>query len=374
MSSSLLPERPLIISPTLAATIGLEESVLLHVLSEQVSSRKTHSKDELDWVELSDDDLLAALPFWMLVDIRRIQASLQNLGLIVVDPDTGNPESYFYAINQKTESAVKTGVDSKPELPGRSVAAGNASYLPADWQPDANWLGLCRQHGMSKDFVLSLVPEFVSYWREQGKSRKSWGNTFFRWAKKAWVEEQGRRGLRELETAMSAQWMPNLDATEILVNSGISASFVEDAVPEFVLYWRERGAQNGTWNTKFIQHVRLQWAKFNASFGCDNTPRLIPADWQPSADCYDILHLAEIDEEYARGKIPEFVLYWKDSQQVKASWNTVFLQFIKQDWARALKQLQATEIENAEDQLISGSSQQRIKDRFQRIADRSWAE
>ena len=173
---------------------------------------------------------------------------------------------------------------------------------------------------------------------------------------------------------MSAQWMPNLDATEILVNSGISASFVEDAVPEFVLYWRERGAQNGTWNTKFIQHVRLQWAKFNASFGCDNTPRLIPADWQPSADCYDILHLAEIDEEYARGKIPEFVLYWKDSQQVKASWNTVFLQFIKQDWARALKQLQATEIENAEDQLISGSSQQRIKDRFQRIADRSWAE
>jgi hypothetical protein len=356
MSSSLLPERPLIISPTLAATIGLEESVLLHVLSEQVSSRKTHSKDELDW------------------DIRRIQASLQNLGLIVVDPDTGNPESYFYAINQKTESAVKTGVDSKPELPGRSVAAGNASYLPADWQPDANWLGLCRQHGMSKDFVLSLVPEFVSYWREQGKSRKSWGNTFFRWAKKAWVEEQGRRGLRELETAMSAQWMPNLDATEILVNSGISASFVEDAVPEFVLYWRERGAQNGTWNTKFIQHVRLQWAKFNASFGCDNTPRLIPADWQPSADCYDILHLAEIDEEYARGKIPEFVLYWKDSQQVKASWNTVFLQFIKQDWARALKQLQATEIENAEDQLISGSSQQRIKDRFQRIADRSWAE
>ena len=34
MSSSLIPERPLIISPTLAATIGLEEAVMLHVLSE----------------------------------------------------------------------------------------------------------------------------------------------------------------------------------------------------------------------------------------------------------------------------------------------------------------------------------------------------
>ncbi|MBQ15143.1 MAG: hypothetical protein CMQ17_12195 [Gammaproteobacteria bacterium] len=347
---------------------------MLHVLSEQVASRKTHDKEGLQWIELSDEDLLSVLPFWLLVDVRRIQASLQNLGLIVVDPETGNSPSYFYAINQKSEAEIKPVAKSTPEPRAKPGPGGKASYLPADWQPDANWLGLCRQHGMTSDFALSLVPEFVGYWREQGKSRKSWGNTFFRWAKKAWIEEQGRRGLRELETTMSAEWMPNPDATGILVNAGISASFIEDAVPEFVLYWRERGAENGTWNTKFIQHIRIQWAKFNASFGYDNTPRLIPDDWQPSADCIDILHLAEIDEEYARGKIPEFVMYWKDSHQVKASWNTVFLQFIKQDWARALKKLQATEIENAEDQLIAGTSQQRIKDRFQRIADRSWAE
>jgi hypothetical protein len=86
------------------------------------------------------------------------------------------------------------------------------------------------------------------------------------------------------------------------------------------------------------------------------------------------LQLAEIDEDYARSRIPEFVMYWKDSQQVNSSWNTVFLRFIKQDWARKLKQTENVDLTNAEDQTLVGSSQQRIKERFQRIADRSWAE
>ena len=37
MQSSLIPERPLVISPTLAATIGLEEAVMLHVIGEMLA-------------------------------------------------------------------------------------------------------------------------------------------------------------------------------------------------------------------------------------------------------------------------------------------------------------------------------------------------
>ena len=39
MNSTLIPERPLLISPTLAATIGLEETVMLHVLGELIAMR-----------------------------------------------------------------------------------------------------------------------------------------------------------------------------------------------------------------------------------------------------------------------------------------------------------------------------------------------
>ena len=141
-----------------------------------------------------------------------------------------------------------------------------------------------------------------------------------------------------------------------------------------MLYWRERGAVHGAWNSKFIEHIRRQWAKFSASFGRDDTPNLIPDQWKPSTECYEILQLAEIDESYAYSRVPEFVMYWKDSKQVNPSWNTVFLRFIKQDWARKLKEIENADLVNAEDKTLVGSSRQRIKERFQRIADRSWAE
>ena len=39
MASKLVPERPLVFSPTLAATIGLEEAILLQVLLDFAAHR-----------------------------------------------------------------------------------------------------------------------------------------------------------------------------------------------------------------------------------------------------------------------------------------------------------------------------------------------
>ena len=434
MTSSLVPERPLIISPTLASTIGLEEAVMLHVLAEsihhlgieaqtqdaaqtsaqtpaQVASQVQHSntgrrfQQGLQWLELSQIDLNQRLPFWAPLDIRRVQNSLQNLGLIVIDANTNNVESYWYAINQ-TSPATKTPVNSQQHSPqqGRtqSTQAGSAAtpaprqahsgeanlglfttsakkgaasnYMQDSWQPDAAWVKQCLAQNIPEEFVRALVPEFVVYWRERGKSRFSWGNAFYKHVIKQWRGEQTRRGTYESATVMSAAWRPSEAAMDIMEKAEVNSEFIEDAIPEFVLYWRERGIVNGTWNTKFIEHVRKQWAKFSASFGYDDKPQLIPANWQPSADCYLVLELAEIDADYARSKIPEFILYWQDSQKVKASWNTVFIQFIKQDWARRLKQLQTAESANAEDQSVAGDKQQSLNKRIQRFADRSWAE
>lgn len=383
MTSSLLPERPLLISPTLASTIGLEEAVMLQVLAELINNRETlrrQTNRSLEWIELNDEDLQKAFPFWATVDIRRVQSSLQNLGLIVIDPNTDSNRSSFFAIDEVSSSSSSSSSSSRsvatePKISSSSAqGSGAATLIQANWQPDQTWIRQCKQHNIPEQFILAAVPEFVNYWRDRGQARFSWGNAFYKHVLKEWRNEQTRQGAHELSSEMSAQWQPSEDAVGILEISGINLSFIEDAVPEFVLYWRERGIVNGAWNSKFIEHIRRQWAKFSASFGYDDTPKPIQANWQPSADCYEILQLAEIDEEYARSKIPEFVMYWKDSQQVKASWNTVFLQFIKQDWARQLKQLETADIAHAENQTLVGSSQQKIKERFQRIADRSWAE
>lgn len=382
--SSLLPERSLVISPTLAATIGLEEAVMLQSLAEVISHRpnlKRHAS-ALQWVELNAEAMLVLFPFWAVIDIRRVQASLQNLGLIVLEANPNSDSGFYIAIDDSSAQTVQAGSPSRPAesaptaappKPQPAIKPGSATLISSSWQPDETWLQQCRQHNIPDQFMHALVPEFIGYWRDRGQARFSWGNAFYKHVLKEWRNEQTRVGKYELSTEMSESWRPSQDAIEILENSGVSGSFLEDAIPEFVLYWRERGMVHGAWNTKFIEHIRRQWAKFSASFGRDDTPQIISSDWQPSADCFEILALAEIDEEYARSRVLEFVLYWRDSQQVKASWNTVFLQFIKQDWARRL-QNQSTEESYGENQSFAGSSQQRIKEKFQKIADRSWAD
>ena len=377
MSSSLLPERPLLIFPTLATTIGLEEALMLQALSEIAGFRETVKRPlnpDLEWIKLSDGELRGIFPFWTPVDIKRVLDSLQMLGILLIEPLREDDGQNFFAIDDTTSSDVQDSASSRRRKDRQTADGGAASLIPINWQPDDNWIKICKQHSIPENFIRNLVPEFINYWRDRGQARFSWGNAFYKHALKEWRNEQSRKGTFELASTMSGEWRPSEDAVGILVNAEINASFIEDAIPEFVLYWRERGAVHGAWNTKFIEHIRRQWARFSASFGRDDTPQLIADEWKPSTECYEILQLAEIDEDYARSRIPEFVMYWKDSQQVNSSWNTVFLRFIKQDWARKLKQTENVDLTNAEDQTLVGSSQQRIKERFQRIADRSWAE
>jgi hypothetical protein len=401
MQSSLIPERPLIISPTLAATIGLEEAVLLHVLSELMMYKTGLLRQGLNWLELDQQALLDALPFWAWIDVKRVQKSLQDLGLILIDPVTGRDDSWLFAINQRQalqaepapvlQSAPLSEPHSTPHatpqrvpqrLPQRSATAsgvrtrdGSAAYISTDWQPDQEWLSLCRQHGVPDAFALSLVPGFVMYWRDRAQSRFSWGNAFYKHVLREWRMEQTRRGSAELDAPMSADWRPNADAVSILHNAGISEAFIDDAVPEFVLYWRERGGQNGAWNTRFIEHIRRQWARYQVSVVNDGVPRPIAEDWQPSPDVFEVLRLAEIDEAFARGKVAEFVLYWRDTGQAQSSWNTRFLQFVKYSWARRPEAIKTGLTDRyAKDQFAAERGGQGLEAAFKRFTDRSWAE
>ncbi|MEX2335151.1 MAG: hypothetical protein WD600_12890, partial [Pseudohongiella sp.] len=117
MQSSLIPERPLIISPTLAATIGLEEAVLLHVLSELMAHRQCIERKGLSWLLLEQRELLEALPFWAWIDIRRVQKNLQDLGLILVDARTDQEDAWYMAINQRQDGDLvnaSVGQDRAP--------------------------------------------------------------------------------------------------------------------------------------------------------------------------------------------------------------------------------------------------------------------
>ena len=67
-----------------------------------------------------------------------------------------------------------------------------------------------------------------------------------------------------------------------------------------------------------------------SSAACDKNP----SSGDISADVFDILKMSHIDAQFAWEILPEFVIYWKDSNQLYKSWNTKFLQHVKYQWAK----------------------------------------
>lgn len=362
MSSSLIPERPLLISPTLAATIGLEEAVMLHVLSELMLRRAGFLREERRWCELRFEELTDAMPFWQAQDIRRVQRNLREKGLILIEAVSGNQQAQLVAINQReSEEGGSVAPPPSPAPRGGAFAVprgGKASYIPPNWEPAEELYQQCLHHQIPRGFVEQRVKSFVMYQRERQKTNYSWHNAFLNYIIREWRREQSYRGAKELETDMSPDWRPSPDAVSILEHAGVNLAFIEDAVPEFVLYWRERGLVTSTWNSRFLQHVRRQWESFRAALELDRTPRPIPADYEPSPTCLEVLELANIDLDFARSLVKEFVLYWQDRGEVAVSWNSRFLQYAKRCWANR-PTLPAS----------SGSD-----GALERFTDRSWAE
>jgi L-rhamnose mutarotase len=369
MTSTLLPEKPLLLSPSLAATIGLEEAIMLSALAELAAPQQAHQA-----VSLSAAGAAERLGFWAPEDVQRIGKNLQEQGLIKI-------LSAPFTLSGELRVTFASGVLSEPHpvtapAPSTPPAVRQSNTIGPHWQPDAELLAQIAQHNIPDYFIKQQLPEFVTYWRERGEQHHAWGAKFLKHIVRQWREHETGQFKRDQNTPMHERWQPSRDALQLLVrNAGINQAFIEDAIPEFVLYWCERGDVGRTWNSKFIQHVKRQWARYTSALEHDTAPQRIAPDWQPSRDVYDVLKLANIDVDFARRQVPEFVLFWRDSNQLNASWNTKFLQHVKHHWARqhALRS-QPTQVNNhAGQQATTATSATRDRSLMQDLTDRSWA-
>jgi hypothetical protein len=160
---------------------------------------------------------------------------------------------------------------------------------------------------------------------------------------------------------------------EIMERSEIEREFIEQAVPEFILYWRERGANPKELNSKFIQHIRIQWSKYTSSLEHSTEPKRIADHWQPSGDVFDILRLSHIDTQFAQSLVPEFIVYWRDSNQAQTSWNSKFIQHVKHHWAKR-HQIEQAGQSNGGHRETSTTGRTRDRSLQQDLTDTSWAE
>ena len=387
MKSSLVPEKTIAVPPSLAATIGLEEAVMLAVLADLGPLAEARPNNGYTWLTIATEHLAEATPFWDAREVQRVCQSLRDKGILLIgSAHFGSEPSFKFAYNERSAAPApapaqtgRTPIVSMPQK-GPTIRAEEAqvdeisqsfgkTFLGANWRPSRDTLTQLAQHNIPEHFALEQLPNFITYWRERREAHRSWGAKFVQHVIFKWRDFESKRNQKDQAIAMHAAWQPSLDAMDVLtVHAGISRGFVEDAIPEFVLYWQERGDVLKTWNSKFIQHVRLQWKKYNSAVEHSTDPKPIPENWQPSNDVYDVLRLANIDLAFAQSVLPEFILYWRDSKQVHTSWNTRFLQHVKFHWAKRLANGTATN--NGTQPAQRSTREISIEEQ---LTDRSWA-
>ena len=383
MPSSLIPEQPLTISPSLAATIGLEEAVMLQVLHERMRFCKADIRDGYKWFAFGQSLLEEAFPFWQAGDVQRVANNLKDKGIILLgDSNYLLSKQLQLALNEKVVAAVErvAAVNEAPAAPGArsqmlpatrepdapdyypgkraakpdtTHTQAGAQKLAANWQPGSEILKQLKQLGIPQAFVNEKLPDFIAYWQARNEAHFDWNGRLREWVLRQWRKEETVFASRAKTSEISDRWQPSEDAYEVLERVGVTREFIDEAIPEFVLYWREKGEGSSTWNSKFVQHVRRQWARFTHAITNDAEPRALPADWQPSVELFEILQMANIDEPFARSLIPEFVLFWRDSRELHRSWNSKFLQHVKYHWARRHQLPVSTHAKTAEQDFVA---------------------
>ena len=371
--SSLVPERQLVFSPGLAATIGLEEAILVQHLQELFSFRPTQVRSGFAWLSVERDYLLRSLPFWNAIDLHRVIRNLVDKGVLLVDsPPIHSEEHLVFAFNEPLRQPT-----TAPKAPAAEHARRGPAMLSPNWSPSEDLLQLLGlNHNIPRQFALDQLEDFIFYWRERGDTNHAWENKFRQHVTSRWRKAQQERAESfrvQQSTVLDRHWQPSADALEIMTRDGIDPQFIEQTIPEFILYWRERGSTPEGLNSKFIQHIRLQWNRFSSGLEHSTEPARISEQWQPSADVYDILDMAHIDREYAHSLIPEFILYWRDSNQVHTSWNSKFLQHVKYNWARR-HQLGNTEADHGGQQGTYSTGRTRDRSLADDLSDTSWAD
>ena len=288
----------------IANTIGLEEAVLLEHLKQEES---LHG-------QVSMQQICSEISFWSNEKIFEVLTQLIKTGLI-----------------------NETIVDGVPHFSSKKHNKKILISKRDNWVPDKDVIDQINEYGIPEDFANLQIDDFKKLNQERNEKDINWGVKFLRFVIKKWRHKEVEDNKKMKTKPIDKNWVPDMDAKEILINSGINEDFIDNEVAEFVLYWTERKEESDIWNSKFIAHIRRQWGRFKDIKENDNSPSVMTSDWNPNSDFFDILEMTDIPKEFAENAKLEFIMYWKESGQSLNSWNSKFLQHVKFQWERANK-------------------------------------
>ncbi|MBU2863486.1 hypothetical protein KO489_06495 [Reinekea forsetii] len=243
----MISEKMLLVSPTLAATLGLEEALLFQLLYE------IKTLQERETIELSVQKQQKLLPFWSDMQFLAVCNRLQAQGVInivsqspwqfIIDPlfdadeaagtqtklpsisktvpvynntpntyDAPNQTPSVAAVN--SQATEKLPVFSMNDARRRNQEDDDLAYLKpaakhggrasvqrvkmtADWEPSEQFPNLLSFHNIPLAFALSELEKFRQYYLASERQEANWDIRLVNWVQRAWPESQHAKGRYE---------------------------------------------------------------------------------------------------------------------------------------------------------------------------------
>ena len=191
--------------------------------------------------------------------------------------------------------------------------------------------------GIEEDFLGDQLPSFNLFWKGKDLKPHLKESKFLQYALKNWREKEKIEYQESKKVLIDNNWQPSEDARSILKGLEIGDSFIENLLPEFILFWKEKRIKSNSWNSTFLNHAKKQWARKNFKLDSDKEDQPMSKDWLPSEDCIKVLEVTNIPVDFIESKIPEFRLYWIDAGEISSNWNNKFINFVKISWEKNSK-------------------------------------
>ena len=124
-------------------------------------------------------------------------------------------------------------------------------------------------------------------------------------------------------------WRPSADLISLIQRTtGAEPDFIEDSLPEFILYWQGQPyKRNFVADSKFLQHISRQW-KY-ASYKQAPEPMPMVANWEPDAQTINELASLGYSPQDWQQQLPEFRAYWTELRELRNTWNATFIQHVQ---------------------------------------------
>ena len=290
-------------SKDIASTLGLSEAVLLEVLknSDLEGANLKELQDFLSfWTEeevlahltsllskgLVIENKIGPLSSFSIKEIQangRKESSMENSWqpekeLLDQIHEYGIPEEFTYSqvddfkhLNQEKEEKNKSwGIKFlrfviKQWRQKEATDNQNKKRKPIEtnWKPEDEARDILVRSGIDNGFIDKEIPEFVLYWSERKEESDIWNSKFISHIRRQWGRLQGVNEKDDIPSKIDSKWLPNEDFYDVLTLTDIPKDFADGTIAEFILYWKETGQSHNSWNSKFLQHVKFQWQKYN---------------------------------------------------------------------------------------------------------------